>query len=496
MSPSPLFLLLLLSSFTLSAQNLRYTIEVESQLAKDMRIGVDLEFYHSDRDTLYIGIPGQINQVTKVYKHYRNWSVTGGRIIARDSSRITIKRTEKNAPTIQVHYDIFSPTVGDAVTRTNSSAPLLQPDYLHIRGYSLFLIPLNYKNFDVEVNWKKIPKGWKIQNSFSANTKQQKFKSTNREDWRRTNWIAGDFRQYKANVFGKPVCFAVRGTWNFEDTTLFNIILKTVKTQREQWNDRDIDFYSVSLIPYRLPARPSEWDKESLCMGNGLYQSFVTYADESVLLDDFIDLFNHEMMHEWIGGRIDEGNATASINMRWFVEGFTEYFALRNRWKSGFMTETEFFSEINEEYFTRLYASPNAELPNLEAESRRWESYELERIAYLRGCIAAIYFDMAIRQRSNNKKNLFNVLNDLMDYTYGTDRNLTDSYDFFVETLAEYYGEDPTQWLNQHIDQGKKISAASFILPNYLVVSSNEAGIPQVRLNKSVKGAADLFLKD
>jgi hypothetical protein len=83
-----------------------------------------------------------------------------------------------------------------------------------------------------------------------------------------------------------------------------------------------------------------------------------------------------------------------------------------------------------------------------------------------------------------------------MDYTYGTDRNLTDSYDFFVETLAEYYGEDPTQWLNRHIDQGKKIPAASFILPNYLVVSSNEAGIPQVRLNKSVKGAADLFLKD
>jgi predicted metalloprotease with PDZ domain len=490
-----LFLVALLQGPLLFAQNLKYTIQIEPRDVREMRVSVDMECYHSDRDTIYIGIPLQISQVTDIHKHYRNWSVTGGRIVIRDSNYIAIKVTNKKSPLLTVHYDIFSPAANGTVTRTNAPAPLLQPDYLHIRGYSLLLCPLHYRTFDVEVNWKTLPKGWKIQNSFGYGSKQQRFRFNNRDDWRRTNWVAGDFRYYKAEVYGKPVCFAVRGKWHFEDTTLFNAILKTVKTQREQWNDRDIDFYSVSLIPYKVPTNASEWDKGSLCMGNGLYQSFVTYADEECLLADFVDLFNHEMMHEWIGGRIDDGEPTEEICLRWFVEGFTEYFALRNRWKAGFMTEQAFFEELNKEYFTKHYQSPHAELPNLVAEQRRWEAFELERIPYRRGCIAALYLDAAIRQRSGNKKTLFGMMNDLMEYTYGTGRNLTDSYDFLVETLEDYYGKDASQWLGKHIDQGRKLRASDFILPNYLLVKDNE-GIPQVSLNPAQKDAARLFLKD
>jgi predicted metalloprotease with PDZ domain len=490
----------LLASIPCLGQNLRYSIEIEPNEARKMHVSVDLDCYHSDRDTIYLGIPVQINQVTQLHKHYRNWRVMGGRVVAKDSHYVAIKVLDKKMESLKIHYEIFSPTPNGAVTRTNSPAPLIQPDYLHIRGYSLLLCPAHYKTFDVEVNWKSVPKGWVLQNSFSFNQKQQRFTSNNRDDWRRTNWVAGKFRQYQAKVFGKPVCFALRGNWNFEDTTLFNIIIRTVKTQRALWNDRDMDFYSVTLLPYNIPADADAWDKNSLSIGNGLFQSFVAYADENTLLADFIDLFNHEMMHEWIGGRINEGQAKDGIDLRWFVEGFTEYFALRNRWKAGFMTEKEFFDEFNKEYFANHYTSPYAETPNLAAEAQRWESYELDRLAYRRGCIVAFYFDMAIRQRSGGKKTLFMMMNDLMEYTYGTGRNLTDSYDFFVETLGEYYGEDPTQWLETYVEQGKKIPPTAFILPEYISVQNTIVegigGVPAARIKPTVKNGAELFLRE
>ena len=480
---------------TAFAQNLKYNIQIEPREAKEMRISVDLECYHSDRDTIYIGILPQINQLTQLHRQYRNWNVKGGLIVKKDSTRLTIKVTDKKSPLLKIHYDIFSPFTDGTLTPSNSPGPLLQPDYLHIRGYTLLLSPLHYKSFDVEVNWEKLPKGWKIQNSFGFDSKQQRFQSNNRDNWQRTNWIAGNFRQYSANVYGKPVCFALRGKWYFEDTTLFNVILKTVQTQREQWDDRDIDFYSVTLMPYQTPEKASDSDKKSQYIGNGLYQSFVAYADESTLLAAFVDLFNHEMMHEWIGGRINEGKATETIDMRWFVEGFTEYFALRNRWKAGFVTTSEFFEELNTEYFVGHYSSPYAEVPNLEAGKKRWTSHEMDRVPYRRGCIAAFYLDMAIRQKSKEKRTLFNMLNDLMDYTYGTKRNLTDSYDFFVETLGEYYQEDPTNWLDKYIDEGKKIPANAFVLPNYIQLKNN-SGTPQFMLNPAVKNAEAMFFKD
>ncbi len=476
-----------------TAQPLEYQIEIDPDVPK---ISVTVQFYHGENDTLYFAVPVRVNQSTGLIRNYRNLSVTGGRIVRKDSAMIIIKRTEKTLPTMQLHYDIFQISPGDAVTRTTSSAPIIQPDYIHIRGYSLFLTPLHYKNYDVTVNWKKVPKGWAIQNSFSAGTRRQQFLLNDREAWLRSNWVAGDFRQYQSTVSGKPVHFAVRGTWLFEDTTLFNVILKTVGAQREQWQDEDQPFYSVTLIPYIMPKRPVEWDAQSLCLGNGLYQSFVTYADPECLLDNFIDLFNHEMMHEWIGGKIEAGQGTETNNMRWFTEGFTEYFALRTRWKAGFLNEAAFFKELNKDYFADHYAAPFAELPNLEAEKRRWESFELERIAYRRGCIAAFYFDCAIRQRSGNQKSLFQMMTDLLEFTYGTSRDLTNSYDFFTETLGEYYGAAPDQWLTQHIYNGIKPAPQEFILPEFIQMKKNSDGVPQIGLSPAVKNAKDLFLKD
>lgn len=493
---SVVYSLFLLVNGMLSAQPINYSIEIVQKNDADPKIAVDLTFYHAENDSIFIPIPTAINHADKLYRNYRNLTVTGGRIVRRDTNMIILKRTEKKLPTMTLHYEIFQSTPGNVVTRTTGSAPIIQPDYIHLRGYSLLLAPLHYRTYDVTVDWKNLPKNWTIQNSFSAGELRQHFLYNERDAWRRTNWVAGDFRQYKGTVMGKPVWFAIRGEWIFEDTTLFNVILHTVETQRKQWSDTEGNFYSVTLIPYVMPNKPVERDAQSLSLGYGLTKSFVTYADPDCLLDNFIDLFNHEMMHEWIGGKIDQGNGTDEINMRWFAEGFTEYYALRNRWKAGFLKDTEFFDELNKEYFANHYQSEYAEIPNLEAEQRRWETFDLERLAYRRGCIAAFYLDCAIRKQFGNRKTLFNFMNDLMEFTYGTGRDLSTGYDYFTETLDEYLPGGSEAWLDKHIGQGKKIAPAEFQLPDFLQMKISTGGVPQFSLPVGNPNAKSLFQKD
>lgn len=484
---------------TLAAQPLKYTIRVEPKGDNATKLVVDLEFYHGGQDTIYFPITSRINQVTGLYRCYRNVRGTGVRLLngSADSTFFVFKRTDKTLPTAQLHYEIVQNNPGEAVTSTNSPAPILRNDYVHVRGYTLFLRPANYENFDVTVEWKDLPRGWAIQNSFSSGSTTQHFQ-LNSDEWRNSNWVAGDFRTYRGQVFGKPVCFALRGQWIFADTTLFNVILRTVETQRALWDDRDVPFYSVTLIPYVMPARPKESDSQSLCLGNGLYQSFVTYADPECLLAPFTDLFNHEMMHDWIGNKIDEGKPERPGEpvLRWFKEGFTEYYGLRNRWKAGFLDDAAFLRELNEDFLAAHYRSPYAQLSDREADRRMWESHELFQVPYRRGCVLALYLDCAIRQRTGNRETLFDTMRDLLDQFYGTGRSLNTSYDRFLAILEEHCGADVEPLLKRHIEQGQLIPANQFRVPDFLEVRTNAQGVPSLGFKTGVKDAAAQFKKD
>lgn len=485
--------LCLLFAQYLVAQPLHYTVQYEKSGVP--RLSVDLEFFHGDRDTIWFRLPVRINRTEDTWRCYRDLKAEGGSIVLSDTGYIAVKRDPRlTKPVMKLHYEVLAIEQGEAVTRANCSGPLIREQYFHLRGYSLFLEPDHYSSFDVTVDWGEMPKGWKTLNSFGAGNRQQKFK-LNDTDWQRTIWVGGDFRLYRREVAGKPLFFAVRGEWLFEDTTLLNVITRTVESQRALWDDFDMPFYAVTLIPFVAPRQPREGATESLCQGYGLRQSFVTYADPTCLLNKFIDLFNHEMMHEWIGGKIDQGVSTPERSMRWFAEGFTEYYSMRNRLNAGFMNAEAFFKEINGDFFQQHYNSPYALMPQTEADERQYESNKIDRVSYDRGCIMAMYLDCAIRARTNNEKTLFSALPDLLDYTWGTGRNLTEGYDFFVETLSEYLGENVEPILETYIDQGALIPASKFRVPVFLDMKTDVKGIPQFGLNPSDKDALAKWLK-
>ncbi|MEO6040117.1 MAG: hypothetical protein ABIQ93_17010 [Saprospiraceae bacterium] len=472
-------LLLLCITATLSAQTLRYDIAFEkAQTAGKMKLDVTLEFYPSPTGTSRFVLPEQINWSGNLLDCYRKFDVQGGTFRREGNTVLLFTAKDQKGP-VQLHYELIQHFSGEQVTVETSCSPIILADYMHVPGECLFLVPRHYHLYDVSVHWKDLPKGWTIQNSFNSGQIEQEFKSSN-TDWLRANWVAGDFRILHGEVEGKPIAFAIRGKWVFEDRTLFEVIRKTIATQRSTWDDFDIPFYSVTMIPFVLPTgqRIVGRARTGQCLGYGSFQSFIVFASDDCPLDPLINLFNHEMMHDWIGGKIDVGPANASTSLRWLAEGFTEYYALRNRWKAGFITTPAFLKELNDDFFAAHYADPCGEMPNLELERNYFSSETCENLPYRRGCLLAFYLDARIRKQTGNTKTLHNLMTELLDYTYGNDRTLVEHYEFLTETLGEYLGDETMAFLAQYVDAGKRIPAKAYVLPEFLSLRVTPAGVP------------------
>jgi len=476
-----LLLLLLCFAPFLSAQTLHYNIAFEkAQTGGKLKLDITLDFYPSPTGTTRFVLPDQINWSSGLLDCYRKFEVAGATHRLEGNTLQVFTAKGQTGP-LQLHYELIQNFSGEQVTVETSCSPILLADYMHVPGECLFLVPRHYQLFDVGVSWKNLPKGWQIQNSFATGQTAQQFKSSN-TDWLRTNWVAGDFRVLRGKAHGKPIAFAIRGKWVFADQTLFDIIQKTIESQRTTWDDFDIPFYSVTMIPFVLPKdrRMVGRARTGQCLGYGGYQSFVVFASDDCALDPLINLFHHEMMHDWIGGKLNVGPGNESIGMRWLAEGFTDYYALRNRWKAGFMTTPTFLKELNSDFFAAHYADPCGEMPNLEVEKNYFRNETCENVPYRRGCILAFYLDARIRKQSTNQKTLQNLMADLLEYTWGTDRTLTEHYDFFEETLGTYLGDDTAFFLKEYVDNGKRIPLSAYIMPDFLTMKASATGAPVV----------------
>lgn len=493
---------LLLFAAPTFAQTLRYTITPDlSDDGKKRLLEVAVEFYPVTDDTTWFQLPTHLYWSSDLERCYRNFRVEGkgGRYTRHPQYNYVVGVISRGAGPLVLHYEIWQNFPGEQVTLQTAGGPILQTDYVHVPGHCLLLTPLHYQsnnNYTVSIRWENLPKNWKIQNSFNAGKTQQEFLAVNL-DWKNSNWVAGDFRLYQGEVLGRPVCFAIRGNWIFEDKTLFAVILKTIETQRRLWDDAEIPYYSVTMIPFVKPGRPvpgalSTGD----CLGFGRFNSFAVYASDDCILDKLTYLFNHEMMHDWIGGKIDAGPLDSARGLRWFVEGFSEYFALRNCWTAGFFDRQAFFKQLNDDNFARHYASPHGEKSNLEIETCFYRDAECGRVPYRRGFILAFYFDCAIRHQSANNKTLHDFMLDLFGEFHGSRRTLQDRYDFFTETLGDYLGgEDPAVFLHRHAVEGRRIPPEAFRLPECLQMSVNAQGVPQFALKAGRPTAEAEFLR-
>lgn len=175
------------------------------------------------------------------------------------------------------------------------------------------------------------------------------------------------------------------------------------------------------------------------------------------VIDDlkFKNLASHENFHKWIGNteliRFDSKN---DKDFKWFSEGFTDYFALKNNLVKKNITFTQYLSTYNE-ILKRYFTSPYKSFTYDQLSAEYWKNGQVKQTIYDRGHIIAQELDLEIQRISN--KTLKDVLCE-MSNLFHQDKKLMFSKNILVETIRKLTNYDLTLKINSLIDGNVNIS--------------------------------------
>lgn len=379
-------------------------------------------------------------------------SEKGEAISNRDSGWYTISHP-KNVKQIEVEYLIKQDSKGE-LTTWDTYRPIVQPEYFHLFSHNFFMLPRHIiedsdDNFDVTITWENIPENFRIANSFGSGNLVQTIKNLSEETFHTAVFVGGDFRVHDINIRDNKVAFIIRGEWDvFKDSTMVNMLSKTVAAQRDFWQDHSQDYFAVTMIPTIL-------ERGSSFQGSGLTNSFATNATNNNYLEieGLVYLFNHELQHNWTGHIIKNDNEEEQY---WFSEGFTDYYTIKNIAKGSIynLDESYFIKEFNG-FVNSLYTNPVREMPNSEMNyDNFWSGKEgIQKLPYRRGAVLAFYLDNKIKQDTNEEKSLDDVLLDFKNDALKSGQKITHSY--FINTVNKYLKDDFKPFFDKHIEQGR-----------------------------------------
>ena len=368
--------------------------------------------------------------------------------INADSNRIEVVHPE-SLKQLSLRYSIQSDYDGP-LESARTYRPVVRSDYFHGFSHLLFMIPAELEEQEepasIALNWEGFDPEFVIHNSFGSQQRQQLL-SVSPVDFSKGIFVGGDFRVHPIEVEGNQVYLAIRGQWQaFEDQQVVDMLGRTIQTQRDFWKDHSQEYFTVTLIPTQL-------DRGSSMGGTGLTNSFAANASNNEYLDftGLSWLFNHELMHNWIGFTIQNANEEEQY---WFSEGFTEYNNFKNISSNeiGGFTRADYFNELNKS-ISSLWTSPVKDAPNSEINYENfWSDRSYEKLPYYRGAIFAFYLDHLIAQDSDGEKSLDDMLLKILEETRLTGQKI--DHDYFLEVANLYLKEDLTPFFQKHMVDG------------------------------------------
>jgi len=371
----------------------------------------------------------------------------------KDSGRIVLMHP-KGVKELEFEYFLKQDFEGEISTR-KIYRPIINKAYFHLFSHNMFMVPENKEEpLDILLDFSSFPEGHTIHNSFGSQQRVQLLKDQNMDLFGSAIFVGGDFRIFNGDIHGNQISLATRGEWiPFEDEDVFKVLEETLTYQRNFWNDHSQTYFTVTLQPF-----PQE--NGSSFQGTGLTNSFATSVSNNDLTDigQMVYLFNHELMHNWIGHSIKNENEEEQY---WFSEGFTEYYTYKNiaRNRINGLDSDYFIDELNRT-IRDLYTSSVGEAPNAEINyDNFWTNYEYSKLPYWRGTIFAFYLDQKILKASDGKQSLDDVMHQI--YADATTKGQKLNHAYFIEVMNSFWDEGFDVVFKKYIEDGQKIDLAT-----------------------------------
>jgi len=423
---------------------------------------VEMDFVADDSDSTILFGPGDWGPAQDLNKCIKNFHVTNATVeeIQKGAKRLSHAPKSK----INITYEVIQDSPFPLTDARQAYRPILQADYFYFLGTGVFVYPRKLKDAAHQVNlqWKNFPENWKMHNSFATEKNNQKLV------WKDSLWLeavflGGKFRKHTIYVKDDPIHVVMRGEWQFSDEAYIELLKKVITQQRKFWDDYEFPYFTVTLFPYL------ENENGYSYQGTGLRNAFALHATPNTELANFEYLFNHELMHEWIGGQIK--TAEPEEFRYWFSEGFTDYFTFINMHENGLLDEQGYIDAMND-VIRKYYLLPTRTATNQELGENFHSDYNnYGKLGYHRGCLFATYIDWKIRQDSKGKKKLKDAMQTMLSICKKEKKQMSDG--LFLEVMNRYLKKSIQPDFEKYIIKGNLIPLENWMMGENVFVKNN-----------------------
>jgi predicted metalloprotease with PDZ domain len=427
-----LIVLAALTSVSLGAQpnpapvsNIRYDVTFDSALAQSRTIGVTMTFATAGTGDVLLSLPSWTPGAYEI-SNYARFVSQFNAIQGSDSlywekaDPDTWRIRPARAGDVKVVFDYKADSLDNAMSWS-------KPNFAFFNGTNLFMYPEGRGAEFASTVTVHTESDWRVATGMtqtSANT----FTATNYHDLVDMPFFVGRFESDSAVIAGKPfrfISYPVGSVSPVTRTSVLQQMAKVVPIQAMIFGEVPWNSYTLFQV-----ADPDF----ALGSAAGLehQNSHFDIVSSAVLGNPFLaSLYAHEVFHAWNVKRLRPAemmpyryDRAQPTQLLWISEGITDYFADLSQVRGKTISPRVFYATTK----GKIDTIEESEVTALEdASLSAWISpvNGTKDIYYDKGSVVGLLLDIMIRDATDNKRSLDNVMRELYDSTYRKGRGFT-----------------------------------------------------------------------
>ena len=345
----------------------------------------------------------------------------------------------------------------------DNAASWSRPDFLLFNGTNLFLYPEGRGfNFPASVSINT-EAGWKIATGMTS-TGARRFAASNYHDLVDMPFFVGQFDLDSAQISGSWVRFATYPAGSVAGgarIAVWEALKRVIPAEVKVFGEVPWNTYSVLQITDPAYGGGSGLEHQNShvdVIGPGMGGSPVMPS-----------LYAHEIFHAWNVKRLRPGDLwpykydqEQPTSHLWISEGITDYYADLAEVRGGVINAAGFYAATGEKI------SEVADLPPTALEDASLSTWihprdGTEYVYYPKGSLAGLLLDIIIRDASDNRRSLDDVMRELYNAAYKNNRGFT-SDEWWSAVGRAANGKSFTDFYARYID-GREPYPWDTILP-------------------------------
>lgn len=361
------------------------------------------------------------------------------------------------ATSVRVKFHYRADTLDNAMTWAKS-------DFLLFNGTNLFLYPEgNSADFAATVA-VHTESEWNVVTGMTSGTKPKTFTATNYHDLVDMPFFIGHFDLDSARIVNRWVRLATYPSGIVGGQlrqTAWDQLKRVIPPESAVFGETPWENYTIMQIVDSTYGGASGLEHQS---------SHVDVLAPSYLGSEFQpSLYAHEIFHSWNVKRLRPSEMwpyryaqPQPTPWLWVSEGITDYYADLAEVRGGVIDEKGFYTMTAEKMNEVMNTSP----VSLEDASVNTWVHPVDGTAYIyypKGSLAGLMLDVMIRDASDNKRSLDDVMRELYQTTYKHGRGFT-ATDWWTAVSSAAGGKSFTAFNARYID-GREAFPWDSILP-------------------------------